>query len=111
MQLSWLTAAALGLCLGFVLDGCVNVRNQLCTIARHRYAAAGYWAIWVAALAVMLGLANVALWGLSSIHGAAADLLTQSIFLVFALVSAGILIRRRIRRCSACDDAPQNAHR
>ena len=53
MQLAWLTAAALGLCLGFVLDGCVSLRNQACALARQRLASPGYWAVWLGALLVM----------------------------------------------------------
>jgi hypothetical protein len=99
----------LGLALGLSLYGLVCVRNACLPWARNQYGQKGYWLCWVAALSLMLVIANlgiviVRLFADLSVSPIAA-LPLEVTLVVIALITGGGLALWRARNCSSCETA------
>lgn len=103
----WIAASLAGAVLGMLLFGCVRLRNHFGTSARAHFGEWGYRVTWVGMLLVMVGLAELTLFGLRSILGAAGTGVSwvEVWFGVLALGIGGTLALRHGRRCAQCNSA------
>jgi len=106
----WIAASLAGAFLGLLLFGCVRLRNHFGASARAHFGEWGYRATWLGMLLLMVGLAELTLFGLRAIIGAAATGVgwLEVWFGVLALGIGGTLALRHGRRCAQCDSVPNS---
>jgi hypothetical protein len=98
----WIAATLAGLLLGLVFYGCVRMRMYLGPILRAQFGNRARQAYWIATFILMIGLANLALYGLrayfASLQESANYLLPEIWFVAIAVALAMTLIFRRMTR-------------
>ncbi len=101
---AWIAASLAGAALGVLLFGCVRLRNHVGATARARLGEWGYRATWLVMLLLMVGVAELSLYGLRAVLSASgpAALWVEVWFGVLALGIGGALALRHGRRCAQC---------